>query len=347
MLEGYWYIAAESRQVKFGAPKAAMLLERPLVLVRDGSGTVHALEDHCAHRGVPLSAGRQEGDSIRCRYHGWRFNFSGACIEVPALGDGSCAAVKLPGVQSYRVQEQDGWVWVYASQERSPKPTTAPPKFPAPSTPSLVSLLRMSLPVKARMDLAVDNFIDPAHVPFVHHGLFRQRHVAREKEKEFTRLPEGFRTVSNNVRLPNTIVFRVLNPRLAPARTTVDFLMPGIHVETFEVGARWGAIMVVVTPIAERATRLDFTMGWNFLHWAFPLVWLARFLARTALRQDRAIIELQELGHRHKTTMNLGLDSDTMSVWYRRLQKYHADQLAGVPNLTHPVPERTTLRWTT
>ncbi|MGH7165443.1 MAG: hypothetical protein ACREIS_07975, partial [Nitrospiraceae bacterium] len=181
----------------------------------------------------------------------------------------------------------------------------------------------------------------------VHHRLFRQRHVPRKKEKEFTRLPEGFRTVSSNVLLPDTIVFRVLNPRLTPARTTVDFLMPGIHVETFEVGARGGAIMVVVTTIAKEVTRLDFTMGWNFLHWAFPLVWLARVLAGTALRQDRGIVELQELGHRHKTTMNLGLESDTPSVWYRRLQKYHADQLAGLPNPTHPVPERTTLRWIT
>ena len=105
--------------------------------------------------------------------------------------------------------------------------------------------------------------------------------------------------------------------------------------------------MVVVTPIAERAARLDFTMGWNFLHWAFPLVWLARIIAQKALKQDRAIVELQELGHRHSTAMSLSLDSDTMAVWYRRLQKYHADQLAGAPNLTHPVPERTTLRWIT
>ena len=347
MLEGYWYIAAESRRVKFGSPRAAVLLERPLVLLRDQGGTVHALEDRCAHRGVPLSAGWQEGDSIRCRYHGWRFSFSGACVEVPVLGGGCGTSAESPSVQSFPVQEQDGWVWVYVGHDRCPKPSTPPPKFPAPSVPSRVSLLRMSLPVKARMDLAVDNFIDPAHVPYVHHRLFRQRHTPRKKEKEFTRLPEGFRTVSSNVLLPNTIVFRVLNPRLTPARTTVDFWMPGIHVETFEVGARWGAIMVVVTPIAPQVTRLDFTLGWNFLHWAFPLVWLARVLAGTALRQDRAIVELQQQGHHYKTTMNLGLEADTPSVWYRRLQKYHADQLAGAPNLTHPVPERTTLRWIT
>ncbi|HJU06182.1 MAG TPA: hypothetical protein VJ692_13620 [Nitrospiraceae bacterium] len=254
---------------------------------------------------------------------------------------------KATSVRSFPVHEQDGWIWVYMGTDRCPKPAMPPPMFPVPTDGSPISVMRLSLPVKARMDLAVDNFIDAAHVPFVHHGLFRQRHVPKLKEKEYTRLAQGFRTVAHNIRLPNTIVFRLLNPTLAPAKTTVDFVMPGIHTETFEVGSRWGAIMVVVTPLTDRSTRLDFTMGWNFLRGWFPLVWLARLIAGKALRQDRDIIELQERGHRDRTTMNLRLDADQLAVWYRRLQKYHMEQQAGRTNLQHPVPERTTLRWVT
>ena len=329
MLQGFWYIAAQSRRVKPGRPVAATLLTEPIVIFRDRSRAVHALEDRCAHRGVPLSGGWQEDNSIRCRYHGWRFSSSGECVEVPAQVDGTLP--KSSSVRSFPVHEQDGWIWVYLGTDRCPKPANPPPMFPAPTDGSPVSLLRISLPVKARMDLAVDNFIDAAHVPFVHHGLFRQRHVPKLKEKVYTRLAQGFRTVATSVRLPNTIVFRVLNPSLAPATTTVDFLMPGIHTETFEVGSRWGAIMVVVTPLTEGTTRLDFTMGWNFLRGWVPLTWLARLIAGKALRQDRDIIELQERGHTRKTTMNLSLDSDQLSVWYRRLQKYHLDQQAGRP----------------
>ncbi len=344
MLEGFWYIAADSCRIRAGYPTQATLLNQPIVLLRDQSHRVHALEDHCAHRGVPLSAGWQEGDSIRCRYHGWRYALSGTCLEVPSLGNE--AKPRLPRVRSFPVQEQDGWVWVFIGNARCPHPSVPPPTFPVPSDGSPLAVLRMSLPVKARMEFAVDNFIDPAHVPFVHHGIFRQRHVPRVKEKEFTRLAQGFRTVSTNVSLPNTIVFRVLNPRLAPAITTVDFLMPGIHLETFEVGTRWGAIMVVVTPLTENVTRLDFTMGWNFLRWAFPLGWFAQIIARKALQQDKAIIELQEQGNLHTTTMNLILEADTPAFWYRQLRRYHLDQLADTP-CTHPVPEKTTLRWTT
>ena len=344
MLEGFWYIAADSRHIRAGRPTAVTLLNRPIVLLRDQSSqAVHALEDRCAHRGVPLSVGWQERDSIRCRYHGWRYSLSGTCLEVPSLANGT--KPELPCVRSFPAQEQDGWVWVYIGSDRCPLATSPPPQLP--SDGSVMLTARVSVSVKVRIDLAVDSLVDPAHVPFVHNKFFRERHVSKMKEKHFTRLPLGFRTVSENIRLPNTFIFRALTPRLARARTTVDFLLPGIHLETLEVGKRVGSIMLIATPLTTETTRLDITVGWNFLKWAVPFVWLVRLVAKTTLSQDREILELQEQGHRHKTTMNFSLESDTLAVWYRQLRKFHLDQLAGLPNLSHPLPEKTTLRWTT
>jgi phenylpropionate dioxygenase-like ring-hydroxylating dioxygenase large terminal subunit len=210
-----------------------------------------------------------------------------------------------------------------------------------------MSTARVSVSVKVRIDLAVDSLVDPAHVPFVHNKFFRERHVTRMKEKHFTRLPLGFRTVSDNIQLPNTIVFRALTPGLSRAKTTVDFLLPGVHLETLEVGKRLGSIMLIATPLTKETTRFDITIGWNFFQWAFPFVWLVRRVAETTLNQDRKILELQEQGHRHKTTMNLSTESDTLAVWYRQLRKFHLDQLAGLPNVSHPLPEKVTVRWTT
>ena len=110
MLSGFWYIAAETRRVKSGRPTAATLLNQSIVLFRDRSRTVHALEDRCSHRGVPLSAGWQEGNAIRCRYHGWKFSSCGECLEVPAQVDGPVP--RASAVRSYPVHEQDGWIWV-------------------------------------------------------------------------------------------------------------------------------------------------------------------------------------------------------------------------------------------
>ncbi len=89
MLDGFWYIAAESRLVRPSRLTAAVLANQAIVLVRNRSGTVQALEDRCSHRGVPLSSGRLDGESIQCPYHGWRFSTSGACLEAPVLGAGA------------------------------------------------------------------------------------------------------------------------------------------------------------------------------------------------------------------------------------------------------------------
>lgn len=346
MLEGFWYIAAESSRIRPGRLVSATLLNQPLVLFRDQSRMLCALEDRCPHRGVPLSAGWHEGDSIRCRYHGWRFDSLGSCAEVPSLADGPpptsiCA-------RSYPVQEQDGWAWVYIGQDSSAKPTSGPPLLPLPPTASRLSTARASVCVNARMDFVVDSLVDPAHVPFVHNRFFRQKRVAKLKEKEFTRLPLGFRTVSENTQLPNTFVFRILGAGAKQATTSVDFFLPGIHLETLQVGQRFGSIMLIATPLTPETTRLDITVGWNFLQWSAPLSkLLVRLTARTTLGQDRAILELQERGNRQTSTMNVGMEMDTLAVWYRRLKKYYLNQQAGVANLEHPVPERTTLRWVT
>ncbi len=61
-------------------------------------GEVVALLDRCPHRRVPLSAGTitaaHGGQRLQCSYHGWSFDGSGRCVEIPALGN----ATRLPGV---------------------------------------------------------------------------------------------------------------------------------------------------------------------------------------------------------------------------------------------------------
>ncbi len=125
MLDGFWCIAAESRLVRPGRLTAAATANQAIVLVCNRSGAVPALENRCSHRGVPLSSGRLDGESIQCPYHGWRFSTSGACLEAPVLAAG--AAPKSACVRSYPVQEQDGRVWIYMGNERCPIPAVPPP----------------------------------------------------------------------------------------------------------------------------------------------------------------------------------------------------------------------------
>src|SRR5215210_6142840 len=57
-LRNYWYPALLARQVK-AKPVDVKMLGEELVIIRD-RGKVYCLQARCAHRGVPLSAGRSE-----------------------------------------------------------------------------------------------------------------------------------------------------------------------------------------------------------------------------------------------------------------------------------------------
>ena len=105
----YWYPVAWSRELKAGKTFAARFAGEPIVLVRPRDGPPFALEDRCAHRQVPLSKGAVDGCTVSCCYHGWRYDASGRCVDVPYLGKG-----KLPnGVRAYPCFERDGVIFVW------------------------------------------------------------------------------------------------------------------------------------------------------------------------------------------------------------------------------------------
>jgi hypothetical protein len=106
----HWYVVAKSTEVQT-KPLGVTLWNHPIVLYRDDSGAVHALEDRCPHRQVKLSHGRVAGDRLECAYHGWQFKSGGECADVPYLA----ADQKLPNckIRQYTVQEQDGFIWLF------------------------------------------------------------------------------------------------------------------------------------------------------------------------------------------------------------------------------------------
>ncbi len=105
----HWYPVAWSRDIAPGRAVPARFASEPIVLVRPRNGPLFALENRCAHRQVPLEHGVVQGCAIRCGYHGWTYDATGACVDVPYLGRG-----KQPnGVRAYPCREAAGLVFVY------------------------------------------------------------------------------------------------------------------------------------------------------------------------------------------------------------------------------------------
>src|SRR3979411_3337555 len=102
-------------------PVRVRLLGEDLVAFRDSNGSVGLIHNNCPHRGASLFFGRNEEAGIRCVYHGWKFDASGTCVDMPNEPAESDFKSKLQAVAS-PTQERNGIVWAYLGPRTSPPP---------------------------------------------------------------------------------------------------------------------------------------------------------------------------------------------------------------------------------
>jgi phenylpropionate dioxygenase-like ring-hydroxylating dioxygenase large terminal subunit len=156
-----WWVVARSCDID--TPKAATLLDQPLVVFRDQDGTARVLDRHCIHRYADLAAGKITRDGLECPYHGWVFDGdSGACRRIPALPEGS-AIPRVARTRSYPVIERFEHVWTCLDT----------PFVDLPDPPEIEGLTlewRPAAPIPAKCGFmaAVENFLDMSHFAFVH-----------------------------------------------------------------------------------------------------------------------------------------------------------------------------------
>jgi phthalate 4,5-dioxygenase len=114
LMRRFWVPALLSRQVPEpdAPPVRIRILGEQLVAFRDSAGQVGMVAENCPHRGASLFFGRNEEEGIRCVYHGWKFDASGACVDMPNEPPESSFKHKVR-VAAYPTREQAGVIWVY------------------------------------------------------------------------------------------------------------------------------------------------------------------------------------------------------------------------------------------
>lgn len=120
----YWIPVMTSAEVPTPdcEPVRVKLLSEELICFRDTSGKLGLIDRYCAHRRVSLWFGRNEQGGLRCPYHGWKFDVTGQCVDIPSECDSALACqVKLV---SYPCIERGGVVWTYMG------PPEHQPNFP-------------------------------------------------------------------------------------------------------------------------------------------------------------------------------------------------------------------------
>ena len=132
-----WYPVARAAEVgTTPVPVGAGGQAYVVVRLRPG-GEVAAFPARCPHRLVPLAAGSVVDGTLRCGYHGWRFDAEGRCAEIPSLGDGGTPPPRADLAMPWAVEERHGWVWLAPDRTAStpPRPTAETVREPAPAPP--------------------------------------------------------------------------------------------------------------------------------------------------------------------------------------------------------------------
>ena len=167
LFRSYWLPAMLASELpENGCPPVRVkLLGERLIAWRDGNGNYALMDEFCAHRGTSLWVGRNEEGGLRCPYHGWKYDHTGQCIEVPSepVESGFCKKIKL---KSYPLIERGGVLWTYLGPADKQPPL---PEWEFALVPDAQRFVSKRVQESNWLQ-AMEGGIDSSHVSFLHRG---------------------------------------------------------------------------------------------------------------------------------------------------------------------------------
>ena len=164
LLRELWTPALLSASVRGAeSPKPFRLLGEDLVAYRDNKGRVNVLQKACPHRRTSLTLARNEGDGIRCIFHGWKFNGEGKTLECPTEPPDKreAFASRVP-IAHYPAREAGGLIWIYMGKRTPPKFYDFEANFPP------AEFLIRCARVNGNWLQGFEGQLDSAHLNFLH-----------------------------------------------------------------------------------------------------------------------------------------------------------------------------------
>jgi phthalate 4,5-dioxygenase len=171
LLRRYWIPAllADELPGPDCPPVRVQLLGERLVAFRDSANRLGLVEEFCAHRGVSLWFGRNEEGGLRCAYHGWKYDVTGQCIDLPSEPEEAGMRQRIR-LKSYPCLEKGGLVWAYMGpSELKPEP----PGLEWTLVPGERRFVSKRLQ-ECNFLQAMEGGIDSSHVSFLHSGALKR-----------------------------------------------------------------------------------------------------------------------------------------------------------------------------
>jgi phenylpropionate dioxygenase-like ring-hydroxylating dioxygenase large terminal subunit len=180
LMRQYWLPAARSDELPAPdcPPLRVKLLGEELIGFRTTSGAVGLMQNACPHRGASMFFGRNEEEGLRCVYHGWKFDVSGACVDMPSEPAESNFKNKVRA-KAYPCVERGGIIWTYMG------PRETPPELPHLEA-NMVEGSKVSTVLRAcNWMQALEGDIDTVHFAFLHYGHLKLEDTYEEGSSTF------------------------------------------------------------------------------------------------------------------------------------------------------------------
>lgn len=280
----WWPILPSQFVERGGKPLGITRLGESLVLWRDARGVVNVHTDRCPHRAVPLSRGINEGDRLRCSYHGVEIGPDGTVLRVP--GQPGCPLEGKKAVKAYPSCELAGaiFVWFGDALHQEAAPFEAPEQLAAADYSNFLCYADWEAPWR----YCYDNLMDPMHGTFLHaksHTMYQGETQAQFVTRD---TPYGFFFEKKDQRDVNFDWSELVDRAALYVRLEIPYPPSG------GPGGNFG-IVGFCTPIDENTTCVFFWRTRKVSGWQRD-VW--RFLYRTnleprhwdVLEQDRVML---------------------------------------------------------
>lgn len=175
-------LAVASEVPETGDAKPITFLGIPLLLIRDSDGQVRVFENICRHRGMILvDAPRKIEGAIRCPYHSWCYSTKGALVATPHVGGAGHNTHAAIDKSTLGLNEVRSHIWfdtVFVNIDGKADPfedlhkdliarwsIVDQPMYHGGADSTF------QLGVHTNWKLAVENYCESYHLPWVHPGL--------------------------------------------------------------------------------------------------------------------------------------------------------------------------------
>ena len=271
-----WIVVGVSSSVpEIGDAKPFDLMGVPLLILRDKNNKIRVFHNVCSHRGMILvNEECKLRNTIRCPYHSWSYNFDGELIATPHVGGMNIHEADGFIKSKSNLKEVSTHVWMdlifininknKKNFEESIHPLEQQwSKFISKEDQKLIRHAKdfgyFNMEVQSNWKLAIENYCESYHLPWVHPELNRVSNLkdhyhiedisetfSGQGSNKYSQQFDGNKKLSTFPNWPNDLYQNSEYVSLFPN------VMLGIHVDHFY--AFW------LEPLSNKNTREHFEM---------------------------------------------------------------------------------------